>query len=447
MKKHLVISTTPLAGSRAQLIAAAVAIFTLYYRLAIPFFFLLLYLAYLLWSYGWTLFSSRFTMGESLAIQENIFTDEKLTWKFKFSNRWFLPLVRAGISFSLPEGFTCFGDIPITVTTVASADGLAAAGQVVPVWYHHTVSYAWLPEKERINVDLQLKISKRGVYYLPPPQLFVGDPSGLFRGLIRIGEEQYLFVFPRLKGAGDLLPVLALEDNERERNIGIEDPYQVQGVRDYQLTDSLKSINWYATTRTGSLKSNLYQRKESEYCLVVLDVSVAGQPLYESNYSTEDLLLENIISYAAGIALFHLEQGAKVAFYTNAPILHWEKSASFPGGAYLQRTRGIMVLDFATGTEQAQSVLKLCAAIEGNNRAFPYEQEQLWERIQGVPTASFIYIMRCHIPPASWLKKEEYTATINKTSDPASFYSTARLSSLASSRVKCIDLGRGEAQR
>jgi hypothetical protein len=55
------------------------------------------------------------------------------------------------------------------------------------------VSYAWLPGKKEISVQMQVKSKLRGVYYLPAPQLFVGDPSGLYHGINEIGKEQYLY--------------------------------------------------------------------------------------------------------------------------------------------------------------------------------------------------------------------------------------------------------------
>jgi len=84
-------------------------------------------------------------------------------------------------------------------------------------------------KKKEISLRLQFQARLRGIYYLPPPHLFVGDPSGLFRGMNQVGKEQYLYVFPRLLSTGDLFKTLDLQENNREYSFGLEDRYQVFG--------------------------------------------------------------------------------------------------------------------------------------------------------------------------------------------------------------------------
>ncbi|HBX22946.1 MAG TPA: DUF58 domain-containing protein [Desulfotomaculum sp.] len=445
MKNTRVLSTTPAASLAVRLLAAAAALVTVYYRMPLPFLLLILLLSYLMWSYYWTLMSCRSTTGTSLAAQESIFAGETLTREFKFVNGWLFPLVRCGISFLLPAGLTCTGDTPQTMTRESkSGDVPATTFQLAPAWNYYTVHYVWLPEKKEFTVRLQIQAGLRGIYYLPPPHLFVGDPSGLFRGLNQVGREQYLYVFPRLKSTGELHKALDFQENNREDNFGLEDRYQAQGVRDYQLADSPKSINWYATARANSLKSNIYQRKDSQFCLVALDLCVPVQPAYALDAARfEDPNLEEAISLAAGIALFHLEQGAMTAFYTNAPLLQWKKKKDNPlpddTSAYMNRVRPITTLDFAGGTSQAQSILKICAAIDETSRAYPEARDKLWEKIQAAPANTLIYLLRYHDPPASWENDEEYK-TKRDNAAPAQFYSQQRLADLASSRVRLFNL-------
>lgn len=452
MKKPRVLSTTPAAGVKVQLVVAAAALVTVYYRMPLPFLLLILYLFYLVWSYYWTLMSCRSTVGESSAAPVNIFAGETFSRDFRFYNGWLFPLVRCGISFLLPARLTCSSDVPIAISKLSGDSDIDSATtlQVFPVWNSCTVFYAWLPEKKEITVRLQFKAASRGIYYLPPPCLFVGDPSGLFRGMNQVGREQHLYVFPRLESAGDIFKTLDLQENNREDSFGLEDRYQAQGVRDYQMSDSPKSINWYATARANSLKTNIYQRKDSEFCLVVLDLSAAGQSIYADNSARlEDPSLEKAISLAAGIALFHLEQGAMTAFFTNAPTLRWEISDSGPrpdrAGAYMKRISQITALDFAGGTPQAQKILKLCASIDETNRAKPEAQQKLWSLIQKIPANTLIYLLAYHDPPQNWLNTEENSD--HASHDPAGFYSPQKLAGLASSRVRLINLSKGRGPK
>lgn len=452
MKKIRVLSTTPAASGKVQLAVAAAALVTVYYRMPLPFLLLALYLSYLLWSYYWTMQSCRSTVGESVKLQESIFAGEAFTLDFKFFNGWLFPLVRCGIGLLLPSQLTCSSNAPLAISRVSkSSEVTATTLQLAPSWDYCTVSYGWLPGKKEVTAQLQVKARLRGVYYLPPPHIFVGDPSGLFRGINQVGQEQYLYVFPRLKSIGDIHNTLDFQENNREDNFGLEDRYQAHGVRDYQLADPLKSINWYATARTNSLKTNLYQRKDSEFCLVVLDLCVSSQPVCAvSSERLEDPQLEEAISLAAGIALFHLERGAMTAFFTNAPLLQWEKKKdNIPpnaAGAYMRKVRSISTLDFGGGTRQAQNILKLCAAIDEYGRANPAEQKKLWSKIQGVPANTLIYLLGYHTPPANWNDVEEHNNG-RDASDPAQFYSPQKLAGLPSARVRLINLSKGRGSK
>ena len=445
MNKTRVQSTTPAADLPVRLVAAAAALVTVYYRLPLPFLLLILFLSYLMWSYYWTLMSCRSVTGTSLAARESIFVGETCTREFKFTNGWLFPLVRCGISFLLPAGLTCSSDNTQTLTREPKSEVVPnTTFQLSPAWDYYTVHYAWLPEQKEITVRLQIQGLLRGIYYLPPPHLFVGDPSGLFRGLSQVAREQYLYVFPRLKSTGEIFKTLDFHENNREDNFGLEDRYQAQGVRDYQLTDPPKSINWYATARANSLKTNIYQRQDSQFCLVALDLCVPVQPAYAMDTTrVGDPLLEEAISLAAGIALFHLEQGAMTAFCTNAPLLQWKvkNKGMLPGdtSAYMSRVKPITTLDFAGGTSQAQSILKVCAAIDETSRADAEAQAKLWERIQAAPANTLIYLLSYHDPPARWANTEEYSAG-RKHANPAQFYSPQRLADLASARVRLFNL-------
>jgi len=444
MKKLRVQSTTPIASIGARFTVAIAAMFTIYYHLPLPFFLLMLYLSYLLCSYCWTRMSCRSTVGKSTVLQQGVFAGEIFNWEFGFSNQGFLSLVRCGLHFHIPQQFEFSSNVPLSSSLHSGNEELTPSSQeVYPSWNSCTLSYAWLPEKNDVKIALDIKAQLRGIYYFPPVHFFVGDPSGFFRGMNQISQEQYLDVFPHLRSTEDLMKIMAFEENHREDSFGLEDRYQLQGVRDYQQSDSPKSINWYATARGGSLKTNIYQRTSSEYCLVVLDLSVRSQPAYGLDYARlEDPLLEEAISLAAGLALYHLEQGAKTAFYTNAPLLKWEKKDDFSTDstrAYMKKVRKITTLGFAQGENQGQDILKLCSAIDETSRANSEEQEKLWVKIQEIPANTSIYLLGYHNPPASWYKIPDYNSD-NASINSANFYSPQKLGSLSSSKVRLLNL-------
>lgn len=452
MNKPRIQSTTPAAGPTARLLAAAAALVTVYYRMPLPFLLLILFLAYVMWSYYWTLKSCRSASGAGSPAGESVFAGETFNREFSFTNGWLFPLVRCGISFLLPEGLACAGDTPRNMTREPRAAAAPATTyQLTTAWDYYTVHYAWLPEQKDFNLGLRIRAGRRGVYHLPPPHLFVGDPSGLFRGLNRVGDPQLLYVFPRLKSTGELFKTLDFQENNREDSFGLEDRHHARGIRDYQVSDPPKSINWYATARTSSLKTNIYQRKDSQFCLVVLDLCVPAQPVTGAVETArfEDPGLEEAVSLAAGAALFHLEQGAMTAFYTNAPLLRWRQKKTDPPpddtGAYMNRVRTITALDYAGGDAQARSILRVCAAIDETSRAYEETREKLWEKIRSAPANTLIYLLVYNNPPASWEDNEEYWANRHKNIPPEQFYSPRRLAGQASSRIRLFNLSPGSA--
>jgi hypothetical protein len=440
--KCLIQSTTPAAGSKAWIAAASLAVIAIYYRLALPFFLLSLYLCYLLWSHYWTRMSCISTVAQGAVTDKRIFAGESFVWEFRLSNEWALPLVRCGVRLLLPKSFTFETDAPVSVSELSTCESFTGpSGKIIPKWNDCVARYAWLPQRKGISIKLQIEVNQRGVYYLPPVDFFTGDPSGLFKGINRVSEGSYLYVFPELQDTEALLKTLDYDDNHREDNFGMEDRYQIQGVRDYQHHDSPKAINWYATARTGDLKTNLFQRKDSEYCLVALDLSVANQPAYEVDCERfEDPALEQAISIAAGIALYHLEQGARVAFFTNAPMVSWKREDG--SLIFMKRERATTILNFAEGEHQAQRVLELCAAIDETGRAFLEHQKRLWARIKAVPQNTLIYLLGHHGRPRGWDSLPDYRVE-DAGCNPADFYTSDRLTELPSSRVRLISLPGG----
>lgn len=452
MSKPKILSTTTIASNKARWAVFLAAMLTIYYHLPLPFFLLMLFLAYLICSYCWTMASLRFTEGKCRGLEKRIFTGESFKLAYKLENQGYFPLVRCGLLLQIPQqfGVTTGNGLPVSSVFTGGEILDPPANEVYPSWNTYTFSYAWLKEKDEIEISLALEARLRGIYYFPAVQFFVGDPSGLYRGLKLISQDQYLYVLPRLKGTEDIQKIIVFEENNREDIFGLEDRYQVQGVRDYQQSDSPKSINWYATARGGSLKTNLYQRTSSEYCLVVLDLSVGNCPQYEFNcIRYEDPALEEAVSMAAGIALYHLEQGAMTAFYTNAPLLQWQKRdipISDRPLHYMAKVKKITTLDFAQGEIQGQKILELCAGIDETSRASSNGQNKLWEKIQEAPANTTIFIIGYHNPPESWSKMLDYDGDSARL-QAEGFYTRQRLGALSSSKVRLFNLTRGGVPR
>lgn len=444
MDKHRIVGTTPMSGIWVRLILAVAVIATAYYRLALPFLLCSLYLLYLSWSYLWTWAACRYGRAEFLEPKNSLFAGEVFTREYRFYNGWFLPLVRCGVSFFLPGRFECEGNVTVKPLPAQKEEEITVAMEhVYPDWNQFEASFAWLEEGKRARLRLVIEAKARGVYLLPASMLTDGDPSGLFNGLVPVGKEHLLYVYPRPCSTERMLRALSFEDEGRDDIFGLEDRYEYRGVRDYQPGDSARAINWYATARTGGHKTSIYQRKDAQHCLVALDTALGGQYTWSHKpVRAEDPQLEDVVSLAAGIALFYLEQGVRVAFYTNAPQLRWvkpKKPEAGVAGLMLKRDRQIRTLAFAAGSEHGQQILKLCAAVDETGRAYPETQEHLWQEISQVPPNTIVYLLSYHSAPVSW-QKSQGNIHIGEAPDPGLFYTPKRLAELSSFRVKHLNL-------
>ena len=330
MNKTSVCSTTIFTNKLGWLILAAITILTAYYHLIWLFFVFILFLSYLIWSYFWTVQSCRsLTVNDSFN-DESIFAGDTITLEYRLQNKSAFPLAHCGLRFYLPAAFFCSSDDSLKLVKVVNTQRdeiVSLQGILNATWILGDVQRDWISEKKAGSITITINAPLRGYYYLPPAQVFAGDPSGLYQGFNQVGKGHYLTVMPKLKENADLHKILSFEETHKEDIFGLDDPYQALGVRDYQSSDSPKNINWYASARTQAIKTNLYQRKISASCLVVFDLScgmeLSAEPQSERE---EDPILEDAISLACGIALSQLERGAETAFYTNAPILYWDKS-------------------------------------------------------------------------------------------------------------------------
>jgi hypothetical protein len=421
-----------------------------YFRWVWVFIILALFFGYLLWSCLWTVCSWRCLKVEQSSDQAtDLFAGDSVCLRHTLKNNGSLPLARCGLRFYLPAVFTPGQAENLTLSKDDPLEDVhQEAERFLPMsWLRAEAQRMWLAANACVDVKLTVTAPLRGYYCLPPAQTFAGDPSGLYLRFSPVGQARFLHVLPVPKQGAELFKVLSFEQNHREDLFGLDDRDQAVGVRDYQSSDSLKQINWYATARTQSVKANVYQRKISSSCLVVLDLCCSQQPAVEPWMErSADPLFEEAVSLACGIALSQLERGAKTAFMTNAPMLRWDRQTEKtpPGapGALPRRNRRISVADYGEGDEQARRILELCAEIDDTARASPFQQEQLWARAAERSGNKVVYLVCYHAPSPAWrrlLTPEEKL----ELADPADFYTPGRLAALSASRLQRIDLSKG----
>lgn len=89
-----------------------------------------------------------------------------------------------------------------------------------------------------------------------------------------------------------------------------EDPFAYASIREYTITDPMKTINWKASARTGSLMVNTFESTRMEKIMLFLDVEDSG--ILKYNYLTE-----YAISVAASLSRKIIGRGMEVGLFTN----------------------------------------------------------------------------------------------------------------------------------
>jgi uncharacterized protein (DUF58 family) len=89
-----------------------------------------------------------------------------------------------------------------------------------------------------------------------------------------------------------------------------EDPFSFRTIRNYTFDDPMKTINWKASAKTGSLMVNTFDSVQSQKAMIFLDVEDGGI------LKQEDLVEEGI-SIAATILRKLSRQSTEVGFACN----------------------------------------------------------------------------------------------------------------------------------
>lgn len=173
-------------------------------------------------------------------------------------------------------------------------------------------NYFTLFPYEKLTKKYPIIGTKRGYYKIEELDLMTVDLFAKFKMIKTQSVDASIYVYPELikkqelnicyeKMNGDILV---------NRNI-MEDSFQLRGIRDYDPFDSLKTVNWKATARTGEIKVNQYDYTASQEVMIFINVT-------RYNAWDPDFFIEESIRLAASLALLYIKDGMSVGIVSNA---------------------------------------------------------------------------------------------------------------------------------
>ncbi len=181
----------------------------------------------------------------------------------------------------------------------------------------------------RARVRLRLSATERGYYPIGPADLRSGDPFSIVDATRHDESQTWLSVYPKLIPLAELgLPAKDLFGEQRARQRMFEDPSRTMGVRDYQPSDSFRSIHWKATARQGALQTRVYEHTVNTAIMICLNVATSPNAWQGVRHDR----LEHAISLCASIAYDGIERGFAVGVAVNCAVPRVARSISVPPG-------------------------------------------------------------------------------------------------------------------
>lgn len=168
---------------------------------------------------------------------------------------------------------------------------------------------------QKLTKALTLECSRRGYYTINRMDIICSDLFMTHEEVDTYDIDIHLYVYPKLV---DFMRIEAayhkmLGSILTKRFIN-EDPFEFCKIREYQSYDSLKSVNWKASAKTGAMKVNVHDYTSSQQVRILLNTES------DTIWKYDDLNEESI-RIAASLAQALISQWIPVALYTNAKDL------------------------------------------------------------------------------------------------------------------------------
>jgi len=153
---------------------------------------------------------------------------------------------------------------------------------------------------------------KRGVYNLREAAIRANDLLHIQQFDKNMLLKSELTVFPKILDIDDELDFMfkQLDSALMSQKIIDPDPFEFRGIRDYQPTDALKSINFKASAIAQTLMVNVHAPTVSQKLMLVLNLDSLG-PWQDPE------IYEQSIRLTATLAQRLIQQGASISFVTN----------------------------------------------------------------------------------------------------------------------------------
>lgn len=188
---------------------------------------------------------------------------------------------------------------------------------------------------QKLTRSISFLCTKRGYYTIDKIYLVCNDIL-LESELVSSSEVKLqLYVYPKPIESNRLqIPFQKMFGTVLARRLLYEDPFEFKSIREYQAYDTMKTINWKASAKTGTLMVNVHDHTASQQIKILLNIE-------SDTLRKQEDLIEESIRLAAALATYFIEQGIPTALYTNALDIISRELLNVPAGSGRSHIRTI----------------------------------------------------------------------------------------------------------
>ena len=180
---------------------------------------------------------------------------------------------------------------------------------------------------QKLTRNLSFFCSRRGYYTINQCDLVCSDLFIYDTMVKNIPLAISLYVYPRYIDDVYINPTFhKILGNVLTKRFFNEDPFEFAGIRQYQIYDTLKSINWNASAKTGELKVNVHDTTSSQQVKILLNLESPTIWIFDD-------LLEESIRLAASLANLFIKRGIPTGVYSNGRDLITKETLTIPPGS------------------------------------------------------------------------------------------------------------------
>ncbi len=174
---------------------------------------------------------------------------------------------------------------------------------------------------EWAEVRYQLRPPTRGAFYAVGTEFLLDSPWRLWRQRRRDGSEQQLRVYPNF---AEIAHYTLLATDNRLSQMGVRrrqrrgEGNDFHQLREYRVGDSLRQVDWKATSRYRKLISREYQDERDQQVLFMVD---CGRRMHHADAGR--VHLDEALNAVLLLSYVSLRQGDAVGFMTFGGVRRW----------------------------------------------------------------------------------------------------------------------------